>query len=162
MKNSWNELTSLVSRVFEDIKNEGGEQIQVNCPRCQERDDLAEPDGKHNLEINLRKRKFRCWKCDEPYFSGDLKYLISLYGSIDDVQEYKEYEENNFDVFDEEEKVVVIDVKLPNEFIPFTSLDTANPEHMEAYNYLVFDRKIDYKTIIKFRLGFCIEGSVTL
>lgn len=159
MKGNWDELTSLVDRIFTEVKNEGSEQIQVNCPRCQERDDLAEPDGKFNLEINLRKKKFRCWKCDEPFFSGDLKYLIRLFGSTDDIHEYKEYEENNFDILaDDEEKVIIENVELPHEFISFTSMDIKNPDHMEAYNYLVSYRKLDYKTIVKFRLGFCIEG----
>jgi hypothetical protein len=159
MKGNWSELTTLISRIFDDVKNEGSEQIQVNCPRCQEAADLPEPDGKYNLEINLRKKKFRCWKCDEPFFSGDLKYLVRLYGSTDDIKEYKEYEEHNLDVLiDEEEKVVIKDVELPDEFIPFSSLITSNPAHMEAYNYLVLDRKIPYETIIKFRLGFCLQG----
>lgn len=158
-KGSWNELTTLIGRIFDDIKNEGFEQIQVNCPRCQERDDLSEPDGKYNLEINLRKKKFRCWKCDEPFFSGDLKYLVRLYGSVDDIKEYREYEDANLDaLIDDDEKVVIKDVELPHEFIPFTSLDTSNPDHMEAYNHLVFERKINYETIVKFRLGFCVEG----
>jgi hypothetical protein len=159
MKGNWGELTSLVGRIFTDIKNEGNEQIQVNCPRCQERDDLPEPDEKYNLEINLRLKKFRCWKCDEPFFSGNLKYLINLYGNNDDINEYKEYEYNNLDILaDEEEKVVIQDVELPQEFISFTSIDTTNSAHMEAYNYLLYVRKIDYKTILKFRLGFCLEG----
>jgi len=159
MKDSWNELNSLIERIFDDVKNSGGEQVQVNCPRCQDRDDLSEPDGKYNLEINFRKRKFRCWKCDEPFFSGDLKYLIREFGNVDDINEYKEYEENNIDFFiNEEEKVVIQHVELPPEFIPFSSIDTSNPQHMEAYNALVLERKVDYKTAIKFRLGFCIEG----
>lgn len=158
MKGNWGELTTLVGRIFDNIRNEGGEQIQVNCPRCQDRDGLSEPDGKFNLEINLRKRKFRCWKCEEPFFSGRMSYLMDCYGSSDDIQEYEEYEKSNFDIFDEDEKEIIIDVKLPEEFISFASIDTTKPAHMEAYNYLVLDRKIDHKTILKFRLGFCIEG----
>lgn len=159
MKGNWGELTTLIERIFTDVKNEGSEQIQVNCPRCQDREDLSEPDGKFNLEINFRKKKFRCWKCDEPFFSGDLRYLIREFGGSDDVKEYKEYEENNFDILsDDEEKIVIKDVELPIEFIPFTSLDVKNSAHMEAYNYLVIERKINYETIVKFRLGFCIEG----
>jgi len=159
MKGNWGELTTLVSRIFDDIKNEGGEQIQVNCPRCQEQAELPEPDGKFNLEINLRLKKFRCWKCDEPFFSGDLKYLIRLYGSTDDIKEFREYEEYNLDYLaDDEEKLVIKDVELPSEFIPFTSLNTSIPAHVEAYNYLALERKIPFETIIKYRLGFCIEG----
>jgi hypothetical protein len=159
-KNSWSELTMLIERIFDDVQSKGFEQIQVNCPRCQEREDLPEPDGKHNLEINLQKRKFRCWKCDDPFFSGDLLYLVRLFGSYDDIKEYKEYVENNFDsLFDEEEKKVVVEtVELPKEFIPFSDINTSNPDHMEAYKYLIFDRKLTREIILRFRLGFCLEG----
>lgn len=156
---SWSELTTLVSRIFDDVKNAGGEQIQVNCPRCQEQAELSEPDGKFNLEINLRVKKFRCWKCNEPFFSGDLKYLVSLFGSTDDIKEFREYAEHNLDYqIDEEERMVIKDVELPPEFIPFTSLNTNSAAHMEAYNYLVLKRKLTHDTILKFRLGFCLEG----
>lgn len=159
MKNQWNELTSIISRVFEDIRNEGYEQIQICCPRCQESENLSEPDGKYNLEINLRKKKFRCWKCDEPFFSGNLKFLVELYGSFDDVRDYNEYIENNFDeLIDDEEKNIVIDVELPKEFISFKDMNVSNPDHIEAYNYLIYKRKLTYDTILKFRLGFCIDG----
>ncbi len=156
----WNELTSTIARVFEDVNNYGEEQIQVNCPKCQERDDLAEPDGKFNLEINLKKRKFRCWKCESPYFSGDLKRLIEKYGSYSDISEYNEYVEHNFDIFEdeEEEKEEEKVIELPKEFIAFKDMDFKNKDHMDAYNYLIFDRKLEREIILKFQLGFCIEG----
>lgn len=159
-RNSWSELTTLIERIFEDVQSKGFEQIQVNCPRCQEREDLPEPDGKHNLEINLEKRKFRCWKCDDPFFSGDLLYLVRLFGSYADIEEYKEYVENNFDsLFDEKEKPVVIEpIELPREFISFSDINVSNPDHMEAYKYLIFDRKLTREVILRFRLGFCLEG----
>ena len=85
------EFHAIINRVFnEDIRGYlEHEQIQVNCPRCQERDCLSSPDGKYNLEINTAKKMFRCWKCDEPKFSGSLGYLIKRYGTYSDVNYMK-------------------------------------------------------------------------
>lgn len=168
-KNQWSELSGIIERLFDTVQSKGFEQIQVNCPRCQERlEDSSEPDGKFNLEINLEIRKFRCWKCDDPFFSGDLEYLIKdqccrLYKSYAHQQEYldyKEYVENNDIILDEngEKKIVVENIELPKEFISFADLDVSNKDHMEAYNYLIFDRQLTKEIILKFRLGFCLEG----
>jgi len=159
MKHEWDELTTIIKRIYDDVRNEGNEQIQVNCHRCQESESLSEPDGKFNLEINLRKKKFRCWKCDNPYFSGDLSYLISEKGNFEDERDYKEYVENNFDsLIDVEEKIVIQNVELPTEFISFADMNPSNPDHVEAYNYLIYDRQMTYDTILKYRIGFCVEG----
>lgn len=159
----YSELSGLFRRIFSEVKNEDNAQIQVNCPRCRERDGLDEDDGKFNLEINFDRRAFRCWKCDDPKFSGyNLEYLIREYGSKDDLQEYKQIREDYFDLsFDEDRpeiEVPEVRVELPDEFIPFTSMDLDNPDHLHAYNYLVMERKISRETIFKYRLGFCIEG----
>lgn len=161
--NKYSELTTIIRRIFTDVRNDGNEQIQVNCPRCQDRDFLSEPDGKFNLEINLEKNAFRCWKCDDPRYSGsNIEYLIKEHGSKEDVDEYKQVKEDYFDYGFGEEKEEVeekpIIIILPDEYIPFSSIDVDNPDHLIAYNYLIFDRKIDRELIFKYRLGFCVEG----
>lgn len=134
------------------------EQLQVNCPRCQERDGLSHPDGKYNLEINTGKRMFRCWKCDEPRFSGSLGRLVRTFGSHIDYEMYKSYAGVSQDfVFDDEEKEYV-QVRLPEEFIGFSQMEVSNPEHFEAYNYLVNERKLSRDIILRYRLGFCTTG----
>ena len=86
------EFHAIIQNIFEDVNGYlQSEQVQVNCPRCQEREGLPYPDGKFNLEINTGKRKFHCWKCDEPKFSGSLKRLIYLYGSKSDYDLFKSY-----------------------------------------------------------------------
>jgi len=159
----YDDLAGLFRRIFSEVQNEGSSQIQVNCPRCQERDNLDEPDGKFNLEINLDKHMFRCWKCDEPKFSGrSLEYLIKLFGGKDELEEYKQVREDYFDMFNDEEKSEEeekeVAVNLPDEFIPFSSMDEDDPQHLEAYRYLVFDRKIPRDIMFKYRLGFCVTG----
>lgn len=154
------EFHEIIQSVFQDVKglNES-EQLQVNCPRCQERDGLLYPDGKYNLEINTAKRVFRCWKCDEPKFSGSLGKLIKLYGSYSDYKIYKSYASifhDYEDYYDDEREFV--DVELPEEMIFFSQMDATNPDHFEAYNYLINERLLSRDIILKYRLGFCISG----
>ncbi len=153
------EFHSIIQNIFGDVNGYlQSEQVQVNCPRCQEREGLSQPDGKFNLEINTAKRMFRCWKCDEPKFSGSLGRLIKTFGTSIDYEIYKSYAGIFQDyIFDEEEKEY-FQVKLPDETILFSQMDIKNPEHFEAYNYLVNERKISRDIILKYRLGFCTTG----
>ena len=154
------EFHDIINNVFDgDVHNlNESEQLQVNCPRCQERDGLLYPDGKYNLEINTAKRVFRCWKCDEPKFSGSLGRLIKLYGSKTDYELYKSYSSiySEYD-YNNEEKIYD-KVYLPKDFISFSKMDVNNELHLEAYNYLILDRKISREKILKYRLGFCLDG----
>jgi hypothetical protein len=153
------EFHSIIYNIFGDVNGLNvSEQIQVNCPRCQEREGLPYPDGKFNLEINTSRRKFRCWKCDDPKFSGSLGRLIRIFGTEADYQIYKSYADIYGDegTYDEEKEYAP--VKLPEEMIPFSQLDIGNSEHMEAYSYLVIERKISRDIILKYRLGFCTTG----
>jgi hypothetical protein len=153
------EFHAIVQNVFRDVNGlNDSEQIQVNCPRCQERDGLSYPDGKFNLEINTAKRMFRCWKCDEPRFSGSLGRLIRMFGSHADYEMYKAYAGifHDYDVNEDEKEFAP--VKLPEEMIPFAQMEVGNLEHFEAYSYLVTERKITQDIIFKYRLGFCTTG----
>ena len=154
-----NEFHGIIEGIFSDIVGiHQSSQLRVNCPRCQEREGLSYPDGKYNLEISTEKRQFHCWRC-EPKFAGSLKWLIKLYGSKSDYEIYQSYaaiygdEEYEYD----EEKDIPV-VKLPEEMILFSEMDETNSQHFEAYNYLVNDRKISREIILKYRLGFCVEG----
>lgn len=153
------EFHSIIQNIFGDVNGYlQSEQLQVNCPRCQERDGLSYPDDKFNLEINTAKRMFRCWKCDEPKFSGSLGRLVRTFGSGVDYEMYKSYAGVFQDyVYDDDEKEYVA-VKLPDEFVSFSQMDVNKPEHFEAYNYLVNGRKISRDIILKYRLGFCTTG----
>jgi hypothetical protein len=153
------EFHSILHNIFDDIKglNES-EQLQVNCPRCQEREGLSYPDGKYNLEINTAKRMFRCWKCDEPKFSGSLGRLVRIFGSHLDYEMYKSYAGVFQDYNLDEDEKIYEQVKLPTEMIKFSDMESGNLEHFEAYNYLVNERKLSRDIILKYRLGFCTTG----
>jgi len=153
------EFHSIIQNIFNDVNGYlSSEQLQVNCPHCQERDGLEYPDGKFNLEINTNKRMFRCWKCDEPKFSGSLGKLIRIFGTKIDYDVYKSYAGNLQDYIHDDEEKEYVQVKLPEETIFFSNMEVTNPEHFEAYNYLVNERKISREIILKFRLGFCTTG----
>lgn len=158
------EFHSLLEHIFDEVKGINvSEQIQINCPRCQESAGLSHPDGKFNLEINTATRRFRCWKCDEPKFSGSLGKLLYTFGTKADYEIYKSYavsfadyniaEENDYE---EEAPEKLVD--LPSEMILFSEMDITNPEHFEAYNYMVIERKISREILLKYRIGFCVEG----
>ena len=153
------EFHSILQNIFVDVNGYlASEQLQVNCPHCQERDGLPYPDGKFNLEINTAKRMFRCWKCEDPKFSGSLGRLIKIFGSNADYELYKSYAGVFHDYLFEEDEKEYVSIKLPNEIIYFSQMDVKNPEHFEAYNYLINDRKLSRETILKYRLGFCTTG----
>jgi hypothetical protein len=153
------EFHSIINNIFSDVKGlHMSEQVQTNCPRCQERDGLAYPDGKYNLEINTAKRMFRCWKCDEPKFSGSLGRLIRMFGSAADYELYKSYAGIFHDYDYAEDEKEYVQVKLPSEMILFSQMDSGNIEHFEAYSYLLLNRKISKEIILKYRLGFCTTG----
>lgn len=158
------EFHSIIENIFIDVIGVyDNEQLKVNCPKCQNRYSLTYPDGKFNLEINTRKRVFKCWKCSEERnggFYGNLKYLIKKYGSYNDYLIYNSYakifQANDYyvDNLDEEE----IEVHLPEEYISFKDMDINNNEHIKAYNYCIIDRKLSRDTILNDNIGFCLKG----
>lgn len=151
------EYHSILKNIFGEIKNyQQSNQIQVCCPRCQQRDGLDISDGKFNLEINTEKKVFRCWKCDEPRFSGSLGKLIREFGTRIDYELYKSFASSGVNFTDNEYDDVII--SLPKEMIYFSNMDVRNKEHVEAYMYLVNNRKYNREIILKYRMGFCVEG----
>lgn len=156
------EFHAIIQNIFGDVNGLNvSEQLQVDCPRCAETDGLSHGDGKHNLEINTARRKFRCWRCDEPPFSGSLGRLIRTFGTSIDYDLYKSYESIYGDLEyseDDYEEKEYIQVKLPDEMILFSQMEEDNPEHFEAYNYLINERMISRDIILRYRLGFCTTG----
>jgi hypothetical protein len=153
------EFHNIIGSVFDDVKKlHQSEQVQINCPKCQERDNLPYPDGKYNLEINTKIRKFRCWKCDFPPFSGSLAKLIRMYGKPADYELYKSLALKIDPFATDKIEREITNVYLPSDMIKFADMDVMNPNHMEAYQYMVLDRKIDREQLLKYNIGFCLEG----
>lgn len=151
-------LTSILTSSFGELKKHShGDQIQVNCPHCAKLYNNYEPDDKYNLEINLNKRVYKCWKCE---ISGPLPKLLKYYAKRDIYNLYLE----NFDEIDyklqynDQEDEIYKQVILPKEFIPFSKMDKDLPSHLEAYNYIKYTRGIDDNIINDLNIGFCEEG----
>ena len=154
------EFHSILNNIFDgDIKgiNEG-EQLQANCPKCQERDGLSGGDDRYNLEINTEKRVFRCWKCESPRFSGSLGRLVKILGNNADYALYKDYAGIFMDYDGNEDEKEFEQVQLPKEFVSFSNMNKNNSEHLEAYNYMIIERGIEFSLLLKFRIGFCLTG----
>jgi DNA primase len=153
------EFHSIIQNMFSDVHGLNmGEQLQVDCPRCAELEGLSHGDGKHNLEINTAKQVFRCWSCQDPRFSGSLGRLVRMFGSSTDYDLYKSYAEIYSDFHYNEDEKEYVQVKLPDEMIFFSQMNGGNPEHFEAYSYLITERKLTSEIILRYRLGFCITG----
>lgn len=139
------------------------EQLKVNCPKCQKRAGLRQPDGKYNLEINTEQEVFNCWKCEEPKFSGHLSQLIRNLGTKADYDLYQSYAGSYYNRFasfekNDEEEEIDLTIYLPKEFISFADIDDENHMHLKAYMYMVNERKLTREELIKYRIGFCIDG----
>lgn len=65
-------------------------QQQYNCPCCAQENGCV-PDGKYNLEVNLQRGVYKCWKCaDTNGTQGSLGSLIRKYGGNALYRQYKE------------------------------------------------------------------------
>lgn len=137
-----------------------GRQFTFNCPRCAEANNGGSPDGRYNLEVAINKiikgkrvNRFNCWKCS---FKGDPHFLISKYGGKNALAHYESYVQD-FLLMDIPERKIY-PLRLPNEFIAVADAQPNNIYHRQALDYLTKERNIDLETLIKFNIGFAVEG----
>lgn len=150
-------LKGLIVSAFGKTKRDSnGSQIQVNCPHCAKLYNNYEPDNKYNLDINLDKRIYKCWKCE---ISGPLIKLLKFYAKKEVYNQYLDsFDEIDYVIKNDENDDIYKQVILPKHFIPFSKLDIDIPSHYNAYNYLKNNRKIDDKIIQDLNIGFCEDG----
>jgi DNA primase len=82
-------LTSFLGPTKDGFTDEG--QAQFNCPKCKE-ENGGIPDNKFNLEVNVFKGKYRCWKCSslDSSMQGSIIHLIKKYGGKNALEKYYE------------------------------------------------------------------------
>lgn len=116
---------------------------------------------KRKLSINFKKNKFKCWICNT---SGNIKYIVSRFGTDKQIQCWKETT-NDFDMSqkkdllsllkgtceDEEEKI-----SLPSEFRTLVSNET-DILSVPVKRYL-YERGLSKKDIFYWKIGFCLRG----
>lgn len=140
-------------------------QYQADCPACAE--DEGGPDGKHNLEINISKGVYRCWKCQYTNeMAGKLSNLIKRYGNENILKEYKdeiirikkskEYELN----FEENNIILEVDQVINLPFKTFSFLFDGNEQEKEALEYLKKRGITDYiikKYNLMYTNNYCLN-----
>jgi hypothetical protein len=126
-------------------------QFKVNCfrPGC--------GDTTGNLEVNLEKGIFHCWKCN---YSGNIRQLLKDYiGKAVEIDEYVSAEELSKmqTGFDEEEiKQEKGHVNLPKEFVPLWGDRELSFVGHRALKYVL--GRMDKEDIEKHRIGYCGLG----
>jgi hypothetical protein len=139
-----------------------------NCPKCKIENNNRF-DNKYNLEVDLdnRDKRFKykkichCWVCG---LSGSLNKVFKYYVSPKAKDTYfkictnRLITNNNNNDIDEDVDEQTIKIELPKEFILFKHMDRNNPRHLEAYNYLIYHRKLTDEIINYYKIGFCVRG----
>lgn len=87
------QLVNVLSDFLGEPKNSFGHngECEFNCPKCAEMEGV-ESDGKYNLQVNIYKGVFHCWKCGsygDDSMNGHIFKLIREYGGKDALKEYK-------------------------------------------------------------------------
>ena len=160
------DIYHILSSFLGDCKNgfDGSNlQLQFPCPRCIERDGHDEA-RKYNLEVNLQKQVFQCWKCSsqDDDMKGSIIKLIKLYGNENILHDYKQaitslresrmyrlnYNDDDFNIIKNSESNK--ELILPSSFKPFIQ-NHWYPK--DAFEYLS-KRNIKWDIINKYHIGF--------
>ncbi len=142
-------------RMHNDYKG----QMSFDCPVCSyEIKGLDHGDGKGNLEVNYKYNVYKCWSCGETNDThGSIHKLIKKYGTT---KHLKRYELIMPEEAYENTKVKKNYVRLPKEFIPFTSVSEGLKKthfYKQALNYIQ-KRNITDEIIKRNNIGFCYDG----
>ena len=138
-------------------------QYQFACPRCVDRDGQNEA-RKYNLEVNLQKQVFKCWKCSsmDDDMHGSIVKLIKMYGNETLLAEYKDvirsirdselyrlhFSNNDFNI---DTSIIQKDeLKFPESYQLFKKDKPFNKTAMKYLN----ERGIGWDIIERYKLGF--------
>lgn len=167
MKHELEKLYNILTVFLGDSKNgfdENTFQYQFPCPRCVEKDGLGE-SRKYNLEVNLQKQLFQCWKCSssgDDEMHGTIVKLIRMYGNEKLLEEYKSiirsireselyklhFNSNDFNI--DTSIIEKEELKLPPSFKFFNKNERNN---YGALKYLQ-NRGIGWDIIEKYKIGY--------
>ena len=166
MKQELEKLYNILTIFLGEAKNgfdENTYQYQFSCPRCIDRDGIMEA-RKYNLEVNIQRQVFQCWKCSsmEDDMKGSITKLIRMYGNEKLLSEYKEiirsireselyklhFSDSDFNI--DTSIIEKEDLKFPPSFKLFKK-DGKN--NYGALKYLQ-NRGIDWNIIEQYKIGF--------
>ena len=159
-------IYNILSSFLGDSKSEfdgKNMQLQFPCPNCVEKYGKAE-ERKFNLEINLSKQLFHCWKCSDEgdEMHGSILKLIKLYGNDQLLKDYKEtihslreskmyklnFSDEDFNI--DTKSVEIDDLKLPKTFKPLREGKYV-PKSVQEY---LSSRGIGWDIINRYNLGY--------
>ncbi len=144
------EKLKIIKNVLGSGYASGGEYL-FHCPFCDHH--------KKKLSVNVDKSVFKCWICDK---SGrNLGYIVRKFGTRQDRDEWSKFEDQveitDFDfLFKEPEAPIEQRVELPQGFASLTDKKPSRAS-LRALNYLK-KRGIDRADILKWKIGYCMEG----
>ncbi len=167
MKHELEKLYNILTVFLGDSKNGFDDrtfQYQFPCPRCVERDGWTEA-RKYNLEVNIQKQVFQCWKCSsggDDEMRGSIVKLIRMYGNEKLLEEYKSiirsikeselyklhFNSNDFNI--DTSIIEKEELKLPTSFKFFNENERNN---YGALKYLQ-NRGIGWDIIEKYKIGY--------
>lgn len=139
-------------------------QLQFPCPKCIEREGEGEA-SKYNLEVNLQKQLFLCWKCssmDSSEMHGSIIKLIRMYGNGEILARYNEavksfreselyklhFSDDDFNIT--KSMKACKEMVLPSSYRPF---EEGKYYPKQAMDYLV-KRNIGWDIIKEYNIGF--------
>ena len=166
MKQEVEKLYNILASFLGEAKNgfdESNFQYQFACPRCVDREGQNEA-RKHNLEVNIQKQVFQCWKCSsmgEP-MSGSIVKLIKMYGNETLLNEYKDvirsirdselyklhFSNNDFNI--DTSIIQKEELKFPESYKRFSKDKLFNRKAMQ---YLQ-ERGIGWDIIERYKIGY--------
>lgn len=127
-----------------------------HCPVCNHH--------KPKLEIGLNSNKWHCWVCSKG--GKKLNSLLTFISATREIYlKFNEFIRISKPILHTEGETVDdtkplnTPIALPNEFIPLAITDDDNWFWRSAMNYLLIDRKLRYIDIIKYKLGYCLNGA---
>lgn len=121
------------------------DEFLFHCPKCKHH--------KRKLSINFDKDVFKCWICD---YTGRMYYLVSVHGSANNREAWKEIsgivDMSEVETEPEEEQ----QIDLPKQFISLTG-NKNMPMANRARKYLS-DRGVSFEDVLWWKIGFCPDG----
>lgn len=118
------------------------DEVLVFCPK--------HSHHKRKLSINIRNNRFRCWVCG--YAGYKIFPILYDYGNTSQRERY--FKTLGIEL---KENKIKTHVELPKDYV-FALEDRDSPTGMMAHSFLE-DSKIDKKTILQTKVGFCRDGN---
>lgn len=167
-----NKLLSFLEKTLGPAKRYSGEEYYFKCPLCQRADSFKklaiklDPNSK-DKDGNSIYMKWHCWR-DNSHKGGNIFQLLKrIKSSQETFNELKVIVGKNVGLqnFDDKlaslnygnKKAYVREKTLPKEFIPLSEFKD-NPHYRNAYRYVIKDRGLTRKDIIKYNIGYCETG----